>query len=668
MRTIARNIIFLILLLLVVACFPSTAMGQSATGSMTVGRSFASATLLENGEVLIAGNGTADIYNPRTGTFSAIRHGSRVATRLGDGRVLFILWESGIPNRAEIFDPASRTVTTSGTSVTGQIGGYATLLPNGQVLVAGGFIATTTFPRVYAIPEVYDPETGMFSATGSFASPGSPRANVIGGPEISAVVRLADGRVLFAGEPVSELYNPLSGTFSVTGAMATLCPFFGPLPYISGRTATLLTNGKVLLTGGHHEDCGRFANAEIFDPATGTFTLTGSMGRVRDNHSATLLSDGTVLITGGETVDCTSATSCSLSTTTIAELYNPATGTFTVVGATLVGRGGHTATLLRNGSVLLAGGYGYAGVGNYLGMYASAELYNPLGINPVVFGSAGSLSDLNGDGKVDILRRDSNGNVSLWLMNGRAVLSQTFVASIWTGWSIVGCGDFNGDGKADILWRERSGSVVIWLMDGPIITGYSAIATVPADWSVSGVGDLNGDRKADVLWRSTTGEVRVWLMDGYSIAANNQVANIWMGWSIVGIGDFNGDRKADVLWRSSSGDVSVWLMDGSSIGSWSSPGNVPLTADVAGVADFNGDGKGDILWRDSLGDLFLWSMDGFNVIQSSLIANVWTGWAITGVGDFDGNALADVLWRDGVRHEVVWSMNGSTIASYGEID
>jgi hypothetical protein len=651
---------------MLVASFPSTVMAQSGTftpiGNMTVARSFHSATLLENGEVLIAGEGTAEIFDPRTEAFTSIgNHGSNVAARLSDGRVFFIVSDSATPNRAEIFDPASRTFTTSGTSVTGQIGGYATLLRNGKVLVAGGFTGSM-YPRTYANPELFDPATGMFSATGYFAPPtGRPSTDVIGGPAISAVVALADGRVLFAAEPVSELYDPVSGTFSLTGSMTTTGPFCGRLPYNSGRPATLLKNGKVLLTGGHHEDCGTFADAEIYDPANGIFTPTAKMSRIRDTHAATLLPDGTVLITGGLSVDCSFP--CSGLTTTSAETYNPLTGTFAVVGAMRLGRGGHTATLLKNGAVLIAGGYGFPSNEEF----ARTELYNPAVMTPLALDSVSSLGDFNGDGKADILRRDSAGNVSLWLMNGRAIVSPTFVASIWSGWSIVGSGDFNGDGKADILWRDPGGSVVIWLVDGAAAAGYGAVGTVPTDWLISGVGDFNGDGKADILWRHSSGVVRVWLMNGHSIAADNEVANIWTGWSIAGIGDFNGDRKADVLWQSAAGEVAVWLMDGSSIRNWSNPGSVPPTASVAAVADFNADGKADILWRDSSGNVSLWSMDGLHVMQNSLIANIWTGWTITGVGDFDGNAKADVLWRDVSGHEVVWSMNGSTIASYGEI-
>ena len=144
-------------LILIIASFPSTVMAQAgtftATGNMTVAREFASATLLANGQVLIAGSGTADIYEPQTGTFTAIgNHGSHIATLLGDGRVLFIVTDYASQNRAEIFDPVSRTFTTSGTSVTGQIGGYAKLLTNGQVLVAGGFTDYSPRRTTWSMP------------------------------------------------------------------------------------------------------------------------------------------------------------------------------------------------------------------------------------------------------------------------------------------------------------------------------------------------------------------------------------------------------------------------------------------------------------------------------------------------------------------------------------
>ena len=100
-------------------------------------------------------------------------------------------------------------------------------------------------------------------------------------------------------------------------------------PWLFGRTATLLRNGKVLFAGGASEDFGRYRNAELYDPTTGTFTATGDMNTRRDWHTATLLPDGAVLIAGGETDDCNKSGLCVFAGSTAStEIYDPTTGTF----------------------------------------------------------------------------------------------------------------------------------------------------------------------------------------------------------------------------------------------------------------------------------------------------------------------------------------------------
>jgi len=134
------------------------------------------------------------------------------------------------------------------------------------------------------------------------------------------------------------------------------------------RTALLYT-GKVLVTGGRpFADINVLDSAELYDPATGTFSPTGNMVRFRRLHRATNLANGKVLISGG----LGGTTNTSSSHLSLAELYNPSTGTFAqTTGGLITGRRGHQATLLYTGKVLIAGGRGAAGV------LASAELYNP---------------------------------------------------------------------------------------------------------------------------------------------------------------------------------------------------------------------------------------------------------------------------------------------------
>jgi hypothetical protein len=169
---------------------------------------------------------------------------------------------------------------------------------------------------------------------------------------------------LISAEPTAELFDPVTATFSSTGEMTTRWDGLKP-PYLYGRTAVLLANGKVLVAGGEQEDLGRFANAELYDPGTGLFTATGDMTRARDLHAATRLQDGTVLVTGGESQTCTTTDACWFSgTEASAELYDPVTGTFTGVGNMTAQREFHTSTVLKDGRVLITGGG-----------YATAELY-----------------------------------------------------------------------------------------------------------------------------------------------------------------------------------------------------------------------------------------------------------------------------------------------------
>ena len=316
----------------------------TATGNMTRGRSGHTATLLVDGRVLIAGgvyDATAELYDPAIGTFTATGNMTtarpyHTATLLPDGRVLIEGPSQASLASAELYDPSTGTFTATGNITTSRNFGAdtATLLADGRVLIAGGPVAAV----------LYDPGMGTFTAAGDSATTVFPTATL-----------LPDGRVLFASFFTSQIYDPRTGKFSLTGP---------PTGY--ELRATLLTTGKVLVTGGN-DDPGPAADAEVYDPSAGTFTPTGNMTAFRANHTATLLSDGKALITGGTSWSDgrDGYLTCCLAS---AELYDTLTGRFTNTGSMVWGRAGHTATLLKSGKVLIAGGRG--GVN-------TAELYNP---------------------------------------------------------------------------------------------------------------------------------------------------------------------------------------------------------------------------------------------------------------------------------------------------
>jgi WD40 repeat protein len=338
-----------ILLFLLAASAAAQSIGTfTPTGTMTVARTGHTATLLNDGRVLITGgaaDASAELYDPSTGAFTptgstTTPRGGHTATLLRDGRVLLA---AGWNATAEIYDPTSGTFTPTGSLLEDQGGQTATLLPDGKVLVAGGERVAPPWPTA-ARAELYDPATGTFSFASDYAEAGTQYAS--GGPVWPTANLLGDGRVLIAGENPPEIYDPASRSFSVTGRMPNYS--YG----MFWHAATTLRDGTVLVTGGISNDtsCDGLANAELYDPSSGTFAILSPMSQSREIHTSTLLQDGTVLITGGGDGWCHSSTDDT------AELYVPSTRSFVAAGRMAISRTEHTATLLKDGTVLIAGG------------------------------------------------------------------------------------------------------------------------------------------------------------------------------------------------------------------------------------------------------------------------------------------------------------------------
>ena len=265
--------------------------------------------------------------------------------------------------------------------------------------------------------------------------------------------------------------------------------------------------------------------------------------------------------------------------------------------------------------------------------------------------------DLNGDGKSDLVWRDTNGNIAVWLMNGMQIMSQAGIGSAPLTWAIVGQRDFDGDGKSDLLWRDTSGNNAIWFMSGTQVKGQATLSMAPTTWSVVGTGDFAGTGEGGILWRDTAGNTAIWLMDGPQIASSGSLGNIPTTWSVAGTGDFDGDGNCDILWRDTSGNVSIWFMKGTAIKGANGAGNAPLAFSLLGTGDFDGDGRTDIVWRDAAGNLSIWFMNGTSATGVGF-GVVPTTFTLAQTGDYNGDGLSDLLWRGANGDTAIWFMNG----------
>jgi len=344
----------------------------AVVGPLHHARSTHSATLLPSGKILVAGGEdfgglvTAETFDPVTQLWSlpinmgAIRLG-HAAVLLSSGRVLLAggYNANGYLTSSEYYDeefPVGGHWSAAGSLPAPRRSPSLTLMPNGKVLLSGG-------SDVALATLTFDPATNNWSGSGALAQ--ARRAH--------SATLLGSGKVLVAGGFVTvdtvtsyvesaELYDPASDTWSSAGTLATARAF---------HTATLLPSGKVLVAGGDSANGGAgviVASADLYDPATGLWAPTGPLTTPRTGHTATLLASGKVLLVlGGLDSGDNSLGS--------AELYDPATERSESVRAMSVPRESHTATLLEDGRVLVIGGHN--GRRQNMEVYGSAEIFSP---------------------------------------------------------------------------------------------------------------------------------------------------------------------------------------------------------------------------------------------------------------------------------------------------
>jgi N-acetylneuraminic acid mutarotase len=373
LRFIRRALVFLPAIPLAVAVTGAPAQAQATgqwqfTGSMATGHSNTHLAQLADGRVLaISGAGapgtltsTAEIYDPGTGqwaptgTLNNAREAFGQPSVLPNGDVLVAGGHDVNVNdyaTAELYDPATNQWTLTGSLNTARRYPVQVELANGEVLVATGSSGPPTCTRYLSSAELYNPATGQWTYTGSTLVP----------RESATAIRLADGRVLLAGgyngggsactdtDPVdTEIYDPATGQWS----------FAGNLPHgWLGGSMVLLPDHRVIMVDGWQHGSGNFAEAVIFDPATNQWSEAAAPSLPRSGAATTLLPDGKVLVSQGGQLQ--------------SEIYDPAANTWSLDATALDANNGGQTFLLPNGKVLLAGG------DTSTGPSTTAELYAP---------------------------------------------------------------------------------------------------------------------------------------------------------------------------------------------------------------------------------------------------------------------------------------------------
>jgi hypothetical protein len=304
------------------------------------------ATPLPGGKVLIVGGqaitggaifDTAELYDPSTGLWTltgsmSSPRSNHTATQLSDGKVL--VTGGNAIGTAEIYDPKTGLWADTGAMNRHRSGHTATLLPNGKVLIVGG----GSFSASADTAELYDPETNIWAFTGSMKKP-RYRNHTAVLLENSGKVLVTGGAPSFGGlaQAAAELYDFNTETWTSTGDMNNAR---------YNHAITVLQNGKVLVLGGYDASNVSLNTAEVYDPNApggGAWALTKPSAYKHTSPTLTTLDNGKVLATPGGGV-------------AKPELYDSSTDDWVPTGHLNFSRGGHTATLLEDGEVLIVGG------------------------------------------------------------------------------------------------------------------------------------------------------------------------------------------------------------------------------------------------------------------------------------------------------------------------
>ncbi|MEA2572341.1 MAG: hypothetical protein QOI24_4342 [Acidobacteriota bacterium] len=276
-------------------------------------------------------------------------------------------------------------------------------------------------------------------------------------------------------------------------------------------------------------------------------------------------------------------------------------------------------------------------------------------------------SDLNGDGKSDIVLQNTGSNsVAAWLMDDNTIIEGKVVANPVAGVQIVATGDLDGDGKADIIVKNNSsGAISMWKMNGTTLVSGTVIATPNIATRVVGTYDFNHDGKADiVLQNNSSGAVSLWLMNGASLTSGVALGTQPSTTRAVGVGHYGGD--AIIFQDTTTNTISRWIIASNAVSSNQVIATPAIDWKLVAFADFDNDTNDDLaLQNTSTRTVAVWliAANGQTISLGANVATPAAGWQVVGAGDYDGNNKGDLLLNNSSTNGIAqWQMDGTVIA------
>jgi hypothetical protein len=274
------------------------------------------------------------------------------------------------------------------------------------------------------------------------------------------------------------------------------------------------------------------------------------------------------------------------------------------------------------------------------------------------------LADFDGDGKADMLVKNTDGRIAVLLMDASgAAKSFGQIVAAGTGYLPVATGDFNGDNKADVVIRNADGSTVILLINGTGAVAASLLLGPASPWSVTHIGDFNGDGRADIIIRNTDGSTAILLMNSTTVTAASFVLLAGSPWQVTHIGDFNGDGRSDILIRNSDGSAARLMMNGTTVAAAAFLLSVASPWIVTHVGDFNGDGIDDVIIRKADGNTVILMLNGSSVITTNTLLLAGSTSTVAQVADYNGDGIDDILLRANDGSVTALRMGGGAVVA-----